>query len=97
MLKRAAPIEHVSRMRYRIGWVLFGAPLLLGWATPYLRGLMPGYGDYDIAPAIAGDGLLLLGLFLPGGDFWDKLRALFIHGATAHLPTAQAGDGAEMK
>jgi len=97
LLKRAAPIDHVSRMRYRIGLVLFGAPLLMGWATPYVRGLIPKYGDYDIALAIAGDGLLVLGLFLLGGDFWDKLRALFIHGATVRLPSAQAVDGAEMK
>jgi hypothetical protein len=26
------------------------------------------------------------GLFVPGGDFWDKVSALFIHGAKAHIP-----------
>jgi hypothetical protein len=36
--------------------------------------------------ALAGDLLLLTGLVLLGGDFWDKLRALFIHGAKATFP-----------
>ena len=27
------------------------------------------------------------GLFVLGGNFWDKVRALFIHGAKAHFPT----------
>lgn len=29
---------------------------------------------------------LLGGLFILGGDFWDKARALFIHQAKALLP-----------
>jgi len=93
LLKRAAPSDHVSLVRYRIGLVLFGASLLMGWATPYVRELIHGYGNYNIALAIAGDGLLVLGLFVLGGDFWDKLRALFIHRATARVPAAGAGDG----
>jgi hypothetical protein len=32
----------------------------------------------------------LLSLFVLGGDFWDKLRALFIHGAKATLPQRRA-------
>ena len=86
LLKRAAPIDTVSRTRYRIGLVLFCAPLLMGWAAPYISDFIPRFGDYHIAVAIAGDGLLVLGLFLLGGDFWDKLRALFIHGAKSHFP-----------
>jgi hypothetical protein len=29
---------------------------------------------------------LLISLFVLGGDFWDKLRALFVHGARAVFP-----------
>jgi len=29
---------------------------------------------------------LLVSLFVLGGDFWDKLRALFFHGAKAVFP-----------
>ena len=85
-LKRAAPADHVSRRRYRIGLFLVCLPLLLGWLSPYVGNLIPGYAEYEIPVAIAGDGLLLLGLFLLGGDFWDKLCALFVHGARARFP-----------
>ena len=86
LLQRAAPSDAVSLIRYRIGLLLFCAPLLMGWAAPYVSDLIPRYGDYHIPLAIAGDGLLVLGLFLLGGDFWDKLRALFIPGAKTHFP-----------
>ena len=86
LLNRAAPIDTVSKNRYRIGLVLFCLPLLMGWLAPYVSDLIPRYGDYHIALAIAGDGLLVLGLFVLGGEFWDKLRALFVHRATARFP-----------
>lgn len=86
LLKRAAPIDAVSRTRYRIGLVLFCLPLVMGWLAPYVSDLIPHANDYRIPLAIAGDGLLVLGLFLLGGDFWDKLRALFVHRATVSLP-----------
>jgi hypothetical protein len=40
--------------------------------------------------AVAGDLLLLASLFVLGGDFWDKLKALFIYDARAHMPDDQA-------
>ena len=85
--KRAAPADHVSLRRYRIGLLLVCLPLLMGWLSPYVADLIPGYAAQQIPMAIAGDALLLLGLFLLGGDFWDKLCALFVHGARAHFPT----------
>jgi hypothetical protein len=89
VLKRAAPSDAVSKTRYRIGLVLFCLPLLMGWLAPYVSDLIPRYGDYHIALAIAGDGLLVLGLFVLGGDFWDKLRALFVHGAKTQFPLSE--------
>ena len=29
--------------------------------------------------ALGGDILFLVGLFVIGGDFWDKIRSLFVH------------------
>ena len=66
--------------------MLFCAPLLLGWASPYVSDWIPRYSNYPVVFAIAGDGLLVLGLFLLGGDFWDKIRALFVHRAKAKFP-----------
>jgi len=87
LLKRAAPVDAVSPTRYRIGLVLFCLPLLMGWLAPYVSDLIPRHGDYHIALAIAGDGLLVLGLFVLGGDFWDKLRGLFVHKARIAFPS----------
>ena len=83
VLKRAAPVDAVSPTRYRIGLVLFCLPLLTGWLSPYVSDQIPRYDDYEIPLAIVGDGILVLGLFILGGDFWDKLRSLFVHQSTA--------------
>lgn len=90
MFKRYAPPAVVSPMRYRIGLVLFVLPLLAGWLTPYVSHLLPAYEGNRFAIAFAGDLMLLTSLFVLGGDFWDKLRALFIRAAKARFPTSQS-------
>ena len=41
--------------------------------------------------AVGGDLLLLSSLFPLGGDFWDKIRSLFVHDAEVHFPVVSAG------
>lgn len=76
----------VSRTRYTIGLVMFAVPIVFGWLAPYAADLIPGYPGNELTYAIVGDLLLLVSLFVLGGDFWDKLRALFIGGAKAVFP-----------
>jgi len=85
-LKSFGPPEKVGRTRYTIGLVLFAVPLLFGWAAPYLGHHIPGFDEHPLPLAITGDVVLLISLFVLGGDFWDKLRALFVHGARAVFP-----------
>ena len=85
-LKQYGPPAEVSRTRYTIGLVMFAVPIVFGWLAPYASDLIPGYLGNEFTYAIVGDLLLLVSLFVLGGDFWDKLRALFIHGARAVLP-----------
>lgn len=85
-LKQYGPPAVVSRTRYHIGLVLFAVPIVFGWLAPYAADLIPGYAGNAFTYAIVGDLLLLTSLFVLGGDFWDKLRALFIHGAKAVFP-----------
>ena len=85
-LKQYGPPVEVSRTRYTIGLVMFAVPVVFGWLAPYVADWVPGYPGNKITYAIVGDMLLLLSLFVLGGDFWDKLRALFIHGAKAVFP-----------
>ena len=84
-LKQYGPPKEVSRARYNIGLVIFAIPILFGWLSPYAGTLVPGYEGNEITFAVVGDLLLLVSLFILGGDFWDKLRALFIHEAKAVL------------
>ena len=80
-LKQYGPPAEVSRTRYTIGLVMFAVPIVFGWLAPYAADLIPGYIGNEFTYAIVGDLLLLASLFVLGGDFWDKLRSLFIHGA----------------
>lgn len=87
---RLGPPERVSRTRYRIGLSLFGASLLFGWASPYLQIWWPDNESQSIAWVVVGDVMLLVSLFVLGGAFWDKVRALFIYEAAAELPADAA-------
>ncbi len=83
--KRHALPKVVSRSRYRIGLVLFLLPLLFGWLAPYGTELIPGYESHRLAVNLGGDFLLILGLFVLGGEFWDKVRSLFVYETRTQL------------
>ena len=76
-LKQYGPADKVGKRRYRIGLLMFFLPLLFGWISPYLIPLVTDQGQLPLAYAILGDILLLASFFVLGGDFWDKIRALF--------------------
>ena len=92
LMRKHGPPDTVSLVRYRIGLVMFVVPVIFAVVQPY--------GEYALAfgpihetwigarlqVAIAGDVLFLASFFVLGGDFWDKIRALFIHGAKALIP-----------
>ena len=84
-IRKHGPPERVGRTRYRIGLVMFALPLLLGWSTPYLLHHIPGYETHRLLVGIVGDVLLIASLFVLGGEFWDKVRALFIRDARVVL------------
>lgn len=85
--KQFAPPDVVGRIRYFLGLVLFFTPVLFAWVSPYLIHVMPEIGTHHTAFGIAGDLMLIVGLFVLGGQFWDKLRALFVRSATTVFPT----------
>lgn len=91
-IKSHGPPKTVSRMRYRVGLVMFVLPLMLAWVAPYVAILIPGYESHPISLALAGDLLLLVSLFVLGGDFWDKLRALFVYDVRVHWRGRPSGD-----
>jgi len=78
-LKKHGPPDRVSLIRYRIGLVMFVLPVLFGWLGPYGVHHIPGYESHRLAVSLTGDLMFVASLFVLGGDFWDKIRSLFIH------------------
>ena len=77
-LKKHGPPEQVSPLRYRIGLVMFSIPFILAWLLPYAESHFHFLDDIQLYLNIGGDVLLLISLFVLGGEFWEKIRALFI-------------------
>ena len=73
------PADKVSALRYRTGLFLLFLPVLFGWLSPYLEVWFTSLSEYQIRLAIMGDVIFAVSLFVLGGDFWLKIKALFIH------------------
>ena len=86
LLKKTAPSAKVSRPRYIFGLILFFVPLIYAWLEPYVGDLNPWLQDNHMIFNITGDLLFVTSLYILGGDFWDKLRALFQYNAKAQFP-----------
>lgn len=93
ILKRYGPPQRVSRLRYKIGLVMFAAPVLFAWVSVYAARWIPYFVDNPSAYAIGGDIMLLTSLFVLGGDFWDKIRSLVVHDAVVRFPRELKEDG----
>jgi len=85
LLKRYGPPNTVGPIRYKIGLVLFSLPILFGWISIYAAKWIPGFESHPLIYAVGGDLMILVSLFMLGGDFWDKVRSLFIHDAKARF------------
>ena len=86
IFKKYGPPDTVGKTRYKIGLVLFLIPFLAGWLIPYISNLIPSYEENRILINIVGDVVLITSLFILGGDFWDKLRSLFVYGVKVIFP-----------
>jgi len=78
-LKQYGPPKEVSRARYNVGLAMFSVPILFGWLAPYTHESIPGFASHLLYYAIGGDILLVTSLFVLGGDFWDKVKSLFVY------------------
>ena len=88
--RRLKPPATVSPLRYRVGLVMFVTLIALGSIGPYVGDMLPLKQQHPQAVAMTGDLLLVVSLFVLGGDFWDKLRALFVREATVVFPPKQS-------
>ncbi len=81
MLRRYGPPDEVSPLRYGIGLFMFILPLILSIVAPYVGDSIGIYDQSKITIMVILHVMLVLSLFVLGGDFWEKLRGLFIRRA----------------
>jgi len=84
--KQFAPPDVVGKLRYTVGLMLFFVPVFLGWSGVYLSGVLPMAKIYSTKWALISDSIIIVSLFVLGGDFWDKLRSLFVRKAKVVFP-----------
>jgi hypothetical protein len=80
-VKQLAPARTIGPVRHRIGLVMFCLPFILDWIETYASHLIPAYVTNRVWVDVGGDLLLVASLFVLGGNFWDKLHALFVREA----------------
>jgi len=90
VLKLIKPAGLVSRGRYRMGLVMFLLPLIPTYIMAYVPQWLPDSSPQRLYVNLAADFLFLASLFVLGGDFWDKLRALFLYDARVQFETQPA-------
>jgi hypothetical protein len=90
--KKHGPPDRVSLTRYRIGLVMFVLPIVFGWLGPYGAHHISGYETHRLVVIVIGDLMFVASLFVLGGDFWDKIRSLFIHRARAQFNNTVPSD-----
>jgi hypothetical protein len=76
---------HESRLRYNIGLVLFCLPIIPNYIMAYAPQVLTNNFYIRLGMNISIDALFIASLFVLGGDFWDKLKALFIFSARANF------------
>ncbi len=84
--KQFGPPAEVGPWRYRLGLGMFLLPFVLGLLLTYIGPVLPGGAAAIRSYEMATDVLQVLSLFVLGGDFWDKVRALFVRDAKAQFP-----------
>ena len=81
LFQRIGPPRTVSRVRYTLGLVMFCAPLIEGAIFLHSHDWRELYEGWNLIGALVWDGVFVASFFVLGGDFCDKIRALFVHDA----------------
>jgi len=84
LLKTLKPAGGISRRRYTIGlYIMLVLPTLYAWIASYAPSWLPEDYVLRVWVNLGLDAITFASLFVLGGDFWDKVRALFLHDARA--------------
>jgi hypothetical protein len=86
LLGRLKPSGEPGPVRHAIGVALFLLPFVPTYIMAYVPSWLPDSSPWRLWVNLAADAMFLTSLFVLGGDFWDKLRALFVRNARAVFP-----------
>jgi len=86
--KSLKPAGNVGRRRYQIGLWLFLGPMVFAWITSYVPSWLPEQYSIRVWIYLGMDLIVLTSLFVLGGDFWDKIQALFLYDARVMVTPA---------
>lgn len=78
----------IGPVRHVLGLVMFCLPLLTAMLEPYVDRLWPGLRPNLWQLQVLGDLMLIASFFVLGGNFWEKLRALFVRRARVTMMSA---------
>jgi hypothetical protein len=71
----------VTPARHFVGLVMFCLPILTAMLEPYIDTIWPGLRPNIWQLQLVGDVMLISSIFVLGGNFWGKVRALFVRTA----------------
>lgn len=73
-----APTTTVGPVRHTVGLVMFSLPIITSFLEPYIDHIAPGLRPNRWEFQLLGDLMFVASFFVLGGNFWDKIRALFV-------------------
>jgi hypothetical protein len=85
-LKTLKPAGDVGKTRYQVGLFMLVGATLYAWIASYAPSWLPEDYVLRVWVNLGLDCITLASLFVLGGDFWDKVRALFLHDARVVFP-----------
>jgi hypothetical protein len=88
-----APAPNVGPLRHSLGLVMFGLPLITTFLEPYDDYIWPALFTHGWQLELLSDVIFLASFFVLGGNFWDKIRALFVR--TARVVDLGGNPGAD--
>ncbi|WP_167858682.1 transporter suffix domain-containing protein [Methylobacterium nonmethylotrophicum] len=86
LFNRIAPQKEVGPTRYKIGLIMFCLPIVEGFLEPYAGQVAPDLVKDRFWVDALMDVMQIASVFVLGGNFWDKLRALFVRDACVIFP-----------
>jgi len=72
--------------RFRFGLFMLLIHVIYANLTFYAPDFILGYSENRITMTLIADFLFIVTLFVLGGNFWEKLRALLFYDAKAYIP-----------